>query len=153
MLEILLHFRFYENLNVDSCLWTFESYYDLNELVTQCGGSIVSEDLIRNSVQSNLVVNVPLFVSYLYPSNSGSGFVEYSHESSFRLTAVYDTGALWSDGVALAGGSKLEGELYPTSIIVLKDDNRLLFKFKTKTSFRGVFLQQTTGLRFNCLLN
>ena len=115
----------------------------MNELVTLCGGNIVSEGLVANSVQSNLVLNIPLFVSYLYPSKSGR-FIEYNHESSFRLTAVYDTGALWSDGVGLASG-KLEGSLYPASIIVLNKDNRLLFKFKTKTAFRGVFIKETKG--------
>ena len=124
-------------------MWIFESYYDMNELVSLCGGSIVAEGLVRNSVQSNLILNIPLFVSYLYPSNNGR-FVEYSHESSFRLTAVYDTGALWSDGVGLSKG-KLEGSLYPASIIVLNKDNRLLFKFKTKAAFRGVFIKETNG--------
>lgn len=32
--------RFYRNLNLDACLWEFVSYYDMSELLTDCGGSI-----------------------------------------------------------------------------------------------------------------
>lgn len=32
--------RFYRNLNLEACLWEFVSYYDMSELLTDCGGSI-----------------------------------------------------------------------------------------------------------------
>lgn len=32
--------RFYRNLNLDACLWEFTSYYDMSELLTDCGGTI-----------------------------------------------------------------------------------------------------------------
>lgn len=32
--------RFYRNLNLEACLWEFNSYYDMSELLTTCGGSI-----------------------------------------------------------------------------------------------------------------
>lgn len=32
--------RFYRNLNLEACLWEFNSYYDMSELLTDCSGSI-----------------------------------------------------------------------------------------------------------------
>lgn len=32
--------RFYQNLNLEACLWEFSSYYDMSELLTDCSGSI-----------------------------------------------------------------------------------------------------------------
>lgn len=32
--------RFYRNLNLEACLWEFTSYYDMSELLTECGGTI-----------------------------------------------------------------------------------------------------------------
>lgn len=32
--------RFYKNLNLEACLWEFTSYYDMSELLNDCGGSI-----------------------------------------------------------------------------------------------------------------
>lgn len=32
--------RFYRNLNLEACLWEFTSYYDMSELLNECGGSI-----------------------------------------------------------------------------------------------------------------
>lgn len=32
--------RFYRNLNLEACLWEFSSYYDMSELLTECGGTI-----------------------------------------------------------------------------------------------------------------
>lgn len=32
--------RFYRNLNLEACLWEFVSYYDMSELLADCGGTI-----------------------------------------------------------------------------------------------------------------
>lgn len=32
--------RFYRNLHLEACLWEFVSYYDMSELLTDCGGTI-----------------------------------------------------------------------------------------------------------------
>lgn len=32
--------RFYRNLHLEACLWEFVSYYDMSELLSDCGGSI-----------------------------------------------------------------------------------------------------------------
>lgn len=32
--------RFYRNLHLEACLWEFVSFYDMSELLNDCGGSI-----------------------------------------------------------------------------------------------------------------
>lgn len=39
--------RFYRNLNLEACLWEFVSYYDMSELLTDCGGTIGTDGQVR----------------------------------------------------------------------------------------------------------
>lgn len=39
--------RFYRNLNLEACLWEFTSYYDMSELLNECGGSIGTDGQVR----------------------------------------------------------------------------------------------------------
>lgn len=39
--------RFYRNLNLEACLWEFSSYYDMSELLNDCGGSIGTDGQVR----------------------------------------------------------------------------------------------------------
>lgn len=136
--------RFYNHLNLDACLWTFVSYFNMTELVQTCGGKIVTDGMVKDAVQSHLAINLPLFVSYIYHSpNDEDGWTDFNHQSSIRLTAVYNTGILWKDGVGLPEKAKLKGNLYPASIIVRKNDRKLQMNFRTKARFRGLFVLQT----------
>jgi len=40
--------RFYRNLNLEACLWEFTSYYDMSELLNDCGGSIGTDGQVDN---------------------------------------------------------------------------------------------------------
>ena len=40
--------RFYRNLNLEACLWEFVSYYDMSELLTDCGGTIGTDGQVPN---------------------------------------------------------------------------------------------------------
>lgn len=42
--------RFYRNLNLESCLWEFTSYYDMSELLNDCGGSIGTDGQVGNTI-------------------------------------------------------------------------------------------------------
>ena len=138
--------RFYRNLNLDACLWSFENFYDMSELVEDCGGRIVTDGHVKDAVQSHLSIDVPLHVSYVYHSSTDEdGWTDFNHHSSFRLTAVYDTGILWENGVALPEKARLQGKLHPASIIIRKRDKRLQVNFRTKARFRGMFILTTRG--------
>ncbi|CAL8333787.1 unnamed protein product [Boreogadus saida] len=39
--------RFYRNLNLEACLWEFTSYYDMSELLSDCGGTIGTDGQVR----------------------------------------------------------------------------------------------------------
>lgn len=41
--------RFYRNLNLEACLWEFTSYYDMSELLNECGGSIGTDGQVGNA--------------------------------------------------------------------------------------------------------
>uniref|UniRef100_A0A8D3CMV7 FRAS1 related extracellular matrix 2b n=1 Tax=Scophthalmus maximus TaxID=52904 RepID=A0A8D3CMV7_SCOMX len=88
--------RFYRNLNLEACLWEFTGYYDMSELLSDCGGAIGTDGQVLNLVQSYVTLRVPLHVSY-----------HFDLQSEMRLTFVYDTAILWRDGI----GSPPEADL------------------------------------------
>lgn len=138
--------RFYKNLNLDSCVWNFESYFHISELIQKCGGSLVSDQNLKGLTQSQLSLRVPFYVSYVYRSRtSNSDWLHYDHTTFLRLTLVYDTAVLLKDGVQTPDGSVIKGSLWPISIKIRNSDKRLVVRFKTKTKFRGIFLLEKEG--------
>lgn len=39
--------QLYRHLNLKSCLWTFDAYYDMTELIDVCGGSVTADFQVR----------------------------------------------------------------------------------------------------------
>lgn len=40
--------RFYRNLHLEACLWEFVSYYDMSELLSDCGGNIGTDGQVSS---------------------------------------------------------------------------------------------------------
>ena len=138
--------EFYKNLDSESCLWTFENFFDISELIQHCGGTIITNGQSRDIALSQLTVRVPLFVSYVYRSSlQRSAWVHYDYATYLRLNLMYDTAVLLKDGVQTPEGSMLKGSLWPVSIGIRDADRRLVVNFKTKTKFRGIFLLRKKG--------
>ncbi|XP_056323273.1 FRAS1-related extracellular matrix protein 2a [Danio aesculapii] len=135
--------RFYRNLNLEACLWEFVSYYDMSELLTDCGGTIGTDGQVLNLVQSYVTLRVPLHVSYVFHSPVGAGgWQHFDLHSELRLTFVYDTAILWKDGVGSQTQADLQGNLgalYPTSMRI-NEQGRLVVNFRTEARFRGLFV-------------
>ncbi|XP_004577563.2 FRAS1-related extracellular matrix protein 2 [Ochotona princeps] len=132
--------RFYRNLNLEACLWEFVSYYDMSELLTDCGGSIGTDGQVLNLVQSYVTLRVPLYVSYVFHSPVGiGGWQHFDLKSELRLTFVYDTAILWNDGLGSPPEAELQGSLYPTSMRI-GEEGRLAVNFKTEAQFHGLFV-------------
>uniref|UniRef100_A0A8C9QQD6 FRAS1 related extracellular matrix 2 n=1 Tax=Scleropages formosus TaxID=113540 RepID=A0A8C9QQD6_SCLFO len=132
--------RFYRNLNLEACLWEFVSYYNVSELLTDCGGSVSTDGQVLDLVQSYVTLRVPLYVSYVFHSPVGAGgWQHFDLRSELRLTFVYDTAILWTDGVASPPEAELQGALYPTSMRI-NEQGRLVVNFRTEARFRGVFV-------------
>ncbi|KAG7258339.1 hypothetical protein CRUP_003300, partial [Coryphaenoides rupestris] len=133
--------RFYRNLNLEACLWDFSSYYDMSELLSDCGGTVGTDGQVLNLVQSYVTLRVPLHVSYVFHSPVGSGgWQHFDLQSELRLTFVYDTAILWRDGIGSPPQAELQGALYPTSMRI-NDQGRLVVNFRTKARFRGLFIE------------
>uniref|UniRef100_A0A7N8YPR8 FRAS1 related extracellular matrix 2b n=1 Tax=Mastacembelus armatus TaxID=205130 RepID=A0A7N8YPR8_9TELE len=132
--------RFYRNLNLESCLWEFTNYYDMSELLSDCGGTIGTDGQVLNLVQSYVTLRVPLHVSYVFHSPVGAGgWQHFDLQSELRLTFVYDTAILWRDGIGSPPESELQGALYPTSMRI-NGQGRLVVNFRTEARFRGLFV-------------
>ncbi|XP_029923159.1 FRAS1-related extracellular matrix protein 2b [Myripristis murdjan] len=132
--------RFYRNLNLEACLWEFTNYYDMSELLSDCGGTIGTDGQVLNLVQSYVTLRVPLHVSYVFHSPVGAGgWQHFDLQSELRLTFVYDTAILWRDGIGSPPEAELQGALYPTSMRI-NGHGRLVVNFRTEARFRGLFV-------------
>ncbi|XP_028818661.1 FRAS1-related extracellular matrix protein 2b [Denticeps clupeoides] len=132
--------RFYKNLNLEACLWEFVSYYDVSELLNNCGGNIGTDGQVLNLVQSYVTLRVPLHVSYVFHSPVGAGgWQHFDLQSELRLTFVYDTAILWNDGIGSPPEAELQGALYPTSMRI-NEQGQLVVNFRTEARFRGLFV-------------
>ncbi|XP_006002942.1 FRAS1-related extracellular matrix protein 3 [Latimeria chalumnae] len=144
--------RFYRNLNLEACLWEFNSYYDMSELLTDCGGTIGTDGQVLNLVQSYVTLRVPLYVSYVFHSPVAvGGWQHFDLQSELRLTFVYDTAILWNDGIGSPPESELQGSLYPTSMRI-NEEGRLVVNFKTEVRFHGQFVMAHPGTSLSSMV-
>ncbi|XP_076467569.1 extracellular matrix protein 3-like [Babylonia areolata] len=145
--------RFYRNLDLESCLWEFVSYYDMSELITDCGGEINTDGQVLNLKQSYVAMRVPLYVSYVFHSPvARGGWLHYDLVSQLQLTFVYDTSILWQNGISSPESENgLQGYMYPTSMR-MRDDGRLAVSFRTEARFRGQFVATHPGTELESMV-
>ncbi|XP_033942134.1 FRAS1-related extracellular matrix protein 3 [Pseudochaenichthys georgianus] len=144
--------RFYKNLNLEACLWEFTSYYDMSELLNDCGGSVGTDGQVLNLVQSYVTLRVPLFVSYVFHSPVAvGGWQHFDLQSELKLTFVYDTAILWQDGIGSPPEAELQGAMYPTSMRI-NEEGRLVVNFKTEARFRGQFVMSHPGTSMSSMV-
>lgn len=41
--------QLYQHLNLKSCIWTFDAFYDMTELIDVCGGSVTADFQVRGA--------------------------------------------------------------------------------------------------------
>ncbi|KAM7157358.1 extracellular matrix organizing protein FRAS1 isoform 1-T1 [Molossus nigricans] len=129
--------QLYKHLNLKSCVWTFDAYYDMTELIDVCGGSVTADFQVRDSAQSFLTVHVPLFVSYIYVT-APRGWASLEHHTEMEFSFFYDT-VLWRTGIQT--DSVLSARLQILRIYI-REDGRLVIEFKTHAKFRGQFVME-----------
>ncbi|KAF3695350.1 Extracellular matrix protein FRAS1 Precursor [Channa argus] len=127
--------QLYKHLNLKSCIWTFDAYYDMTELIDVCGGSVTADFQVRDSAQSFLTVQVPLYVSYIYVT-APRGWASLEHHTEMEFSFLYDT-VLWRTGIQT--DSVLSARLQIIRIYI-REDGRLVIEFKTYAKFRGQFV-------------
>ncbi|CBY08706.1 unnamed protein product [Oikopleura dioica] len=136
--------QFYKNLNLEACIWEFESWYDMSELQQACGGEITTDGQVLNLIHSYVTLSVPLYVSYISHSPTRIPWRHFDLETNLRLTFVYDTAKMWTDGIGTPPESSLPGTFYPTSMKI-QPDGRLVVRFKTVAQFTGMFVLEHPG--------
>uniref|UniRef100_A0A3P9GZH8 Fraser extracellular matrix complex subunit 1 n=1 Tax=Oryzias latipes TaxID=8090 RepID=A0A3P9GZH8_ORYLA len=129
--------RLYKHLNLKSCIWTFDAYYDMTGLIDVCGGSVTADFQVRDSAQSFLTVHVPLHVSYIYVT-APRGWASLEHHTEMEFSFFYDT-VLWRTGIQT--DSVLSAQLQIIRIFI-REDGRLVIEFKTHAKFRGQFVPE-----------
>ncbi|XP_031426498.1 extracellular matrix protein FRAS1 [Clupea harengus] len=129
--------QLYKHLNLKSCIWTFDAYYDMTELIDVCGGSVAADFQVRDSAQSFLTVQVPLHVSYIYVT-APRGWASLEHHTEMEFSFFYDT-VLWKTGIQT--DSVLSARLQIIRIFI-REDGRLVIEFKTHAKFRGQFIPE-----------
>ncbi|KAJ0067384.1 hypothetical protein NL108_003229, partial [Boleophthalmus pectinirostris] len=129
--------QLYKHLNLKSCIWTFDAFYDMTELIDVCGGSVTADFQVRDSAQSFLTVQVPLYVSYIYVT-APRGWASLEHHTEMEFSFFYDT-VLWRTGIQT--DSVLSARLQIIRIYI-RDDGRLVIEFKTHAKFRGQFVPE-----------
>ncbi|XP_037685994.1 extracellular matrix protein FRAS1 isoform X5 [Choloepus didactylus] len=130
--------QLYKHLNLKSCVWTFDAYYDMTELIDVCGGSVTADfQQVRDSAQSFLTVHVPLYVSYIYVT-APRGWASLEHHTEMEFSFFYDT-VLWRTGIQT--DSVLSARLQIIRIYI-REDGRLVIEFKTHAKFRGQFVME-----------
>ncbi|XP_030630785.1 FRAS1-related extracellular matrix protein 2 [Chanos chanos] len=134
--------RFYSNLDLEACLWTFRGYFGMSELLSECGGTVSTDRQVLNLVQSFVSLRLPLYVSYLF--HAPSGWLNFDLQTELRLTFVYDTSILWQKGISSPQETELQGSLYPTSMRI-NGEGLLVVTFRTQTHFRGQFVLSHQG--------
>ncbi|UYV62050.1 FREM2 [Cordylochernes scorpioides] len=134
--------RFYRNLDLESCMWEFTNYYDMSELVTECGASLNTDRNGQNLAQSYVSVRLPLHVSYIYHAPHLPGnWRHHDLGTTLRLAFVYDSAQVWDRGLQAPSLPPHHGALRPSSMTI-RPDGRLAITFRTSPSFRGRFLQK-----------
>ncbi|KAG8454257.1 hypothetical protein GDO86_000773 [Hymenochirus boettgeri] len=129
--------QLYKHLNLKSCIWTFDAYYDMTELIDVCGGAVTADFQVRDSAQSFLTVHVPLYVSYIYVT-APRGWASLEHHTEMEFSFFYDT-VLWRTGIQT--DSVLSARLQIIRIYI-REDGRLVIEFKTHAKFRGQFVME-----------
>ncbi|XP_036955362.1 extracellular matrix protein FRAS1 isoform X2 [Acanthopagrus latus] len=129
--------QLYKHLNLKSCIWTFDAYYDMTELIDVCSGSVTADFQVRDSAQSFLTVQVPLYVSYIYVT-APRGWASLEHHTEMEFSFFYDT-VLWRTGIQT--DSVLSARLQIIRIYI-REDGRLVIEFKTHAKFRGQFVPE-----------
>ncbi|XP_075544224.1 FRAS1-related extracellular matrix protein 2-like isoform X1 [Dermacentor variabilis] len=139
--------RFYNSLDLESCMWNWTAFYTLSELVSECGGSINHDGQALNLVQSYVSMSVPLYVSYALHSTAALGGWQHSDMvTELKISFVYNTAILWDHGISTYLDSHLNGSIYPTQMRI-NENGQLVVRFRTVSGFHGQYILESRELK------
>jgi hypothetical protein len=121
-----------------NCLNVYEGTWDMSELLSSCGGSVVEDGFVVNMEETRLTVSVPLFVSYVYyKPGLESPWTHLDHQTEMAMTYTYNSN-LFGSGIVIEA-SELKGSVTPTRV-GLGSQGGIDIEFESQTQFRGAFL-------------
>uniref|UniRef100_A0A8B9H3L6 FRAS1 related extracellular matrix 2a n=1 Tax=Astyanax mexicanus TaxID=7994 RepID=A0A8B9H3L6_ASTMX len=75
--------RFYRNLNLEACLWEFVTYYDMSELLTDCGGTIGTDGQVRTLIPGQQVFGPSSLAAGRFSLHATLIIIDYVNEEMF----------------------------------------------------------------------
>lgn len=124
--------KLYRHLDMATCRWKFEAWYDMSEIVDQCGGYVTHNFDVESSSQSFVTVHQPLHVSYIF-AKAPTGWASLDHQTQLEFSFYYDT-VKFQSGVDIV--QEPEG-----SVDILRvgigEDGKLVLQLRTQARFKG----------------
>ncbi|XP_049952198.1 extracellular matrix organizing protein FRAS1-like [Schistocerca serialis cubense] len=131
----------YTHLDLDTCLWTFDAWFNMNEIVNDCGGRIKSEVQVEGSDKNHVTVSLSLYLKRLSASGPPIGWSTVEHQTELEVSFHYRP-LLWGSQLKL---QQLLNATLQLKRVAADSDGRLLLDFTTTTHFHGWFVTSHRG--------
>ena len=133
LLRIEQAVKLYRHLDRASCRWKFEAYYDMTEIVNQCGGYVTHNFDVESSSQSFVTLHQPLHVSYIF-AKAPTGWASLDHQTLLEFSFYYDT-VKFQSGVDIMQEPQGSVDILRVGI---GEDGKLVLQLRTQAKFKGM---------------
>lgn len=124
--------QLYYHLDKSSCLWKFEAWYSLPELVDRCGGRLIHNFDVDQASRSFVTVYLPLYVSYVF-AKAPTGWASLDHHTRLEASFYYQN-SQFSPAVNALGPSTGRVEILRIGI---SEEGRMVVQLRTQAHFTG----------------
>lgn len=129
----LVSLSFYQYLDLETCQWTFQTWFTVSELLNDCGGQL-SQDA------AGTTITTPLYISYIHFSSSTVWrFVTHTAKLVLTLSSTRLDNPTGSTTPQPEDYSD-QGQIYPSRMYVRQSDGKLEMHFLSIALFRGQFV-------------
>lgn len=125
--------QLYKHLDKISCMWKFEAWYSMTDLVNECGSRVVHNFDVEAASKSFVTVHQPLYVSYVY-AKAPSGWASLDHQSVLEVSFYYDN-------VKFQTGAEVMSEPQGSVEILrvgITEDGKMSMQLRTQALFKGI---------------
>ncbi|XP_059478659.1 extracellular matrix organizing protein FRAS1-like [Neocloeon triangulifer] len=125
----------YGNLDIRSCLWKFNAWFHMTELLDFCHGKVISEFKVADGGKNQMTIEVPLFVSYV-TSSGAEEWTSVEHRTAMEVSFLYSPLA-WHKG--LQTEAKHSAKVKVTRVSA-NENGQIVIEFTSHALFRGHFI-------------
>ena len=134
----LLTLNYYSALNLASCMWIFEGYFTMSQLVgsNACNGIASSDGENYNLTSSFGQVTVPIYVSQLYGINPS--WQSFNQQTNLIMRYTYQNTQMFKNFI---GSNEIRADALNIQVLsaTISPKGKFEVKFSTKAKFRGNF--------------